>query len=819
MSALYEFYPVSERIEKMNKRYRDVTIRTDAERAMIVTELYRKNPAVVPEILRATTAHEVCEKMTLLVEEDERIVGNRATTFCGNGCYPEWGGHHRWILEAVKDGTWKMGEDGLYHSGPENLLHLTISPDDVEKLESINEFWDAGRTVGATGRAWQPACYEELYNTCTTNYREGGVPIGLLPYGHLVPRFERILNEGYGKIKEFCSNWINEHEGCLMGDDMPKYIFYRAAWLAADAGSVLCRRYSELCREKAETAADGRREELLKMSESLAHIAENPARGYLEACQAVIIYLILVRAEAYIPGLALGRFDQYMWPFLKNDLDSGKLTLEEAQEITDEFFLKSKMNFVPSTSTTAQAVGIGNTWQQTTVGGCDPVTGEDASNPVSYMVLETIARLKLHDPTISLRITPKTPDKLWQLALTTSTIAGGLPLFQNDEAIIKSLMTLDMSLEDARDYSMVGCQEPVGSGCDYPACGGTHPNHSGVHASSVLTMALNDGKNPLNGYQCKMHTGFLYEMNSIEEVREAFRKLFTYIHDMFITIQNYSDFLGAYFCPHPTVSIAMDDCLAKGMDVCRGGARYNENGGAVTGMATIADSLSTIKYMCFDKKLCTTRELYDAYIANWEGYEPLRQQILSEVPHFGNGDPYVDNEFAWCCDMYSEVIAHSHAIRWKHYRSGLISGADHISQGAHAWATPDGRKAFTPIADAASPSQGRDICGPLSVLRSSASYDQTRYPENVCLNMRLHPSVFQGKESMQKVRDMMQTYFNMGGMELQFNVVDTDTLRKAQEDPDEYKDLIVRIAGYSAYFVELDRVSQDDIIARNEHMI
>ena len=195
----------------------------------------------------------------------------------------------------------------------------------------------------------------------------------------------------------------------------------------------------------------------------------------------------------------------------------------------------------------------------------------------------------------------------------------------------------------------------------------------------------------------------------------------------------------------------------------------------------------------------------------------MRQIALNEVPHFGNNDSYVDSEFAWCCDMYSEIIGHTYSIRAPHYRSGLISGADHISQGAHAWATPDGRKAFEPIADAASPAQGRDKTGPLNVLLSSASYDQTRYPENVCLNMRLHPTVFQGKESMQKVQAMTKSYFDMGGMEIQYNVVDTDTLRKAQAEPAEYRDLIVRIAGYSAYFVELDQVSQNDIIARYEH--
>ena len=336
-----------------------------------------------------------------------------------------------------------------------------------------------------------------------TNYNIRGLQIGSMPYGHLVPGYEKILNAGYGAIREQAQDWIDEHKNKLMGEDTQKYMFYRSAVIAADAGALLCRRYAGACAAKARAEADpSRREELETMAGSLEHISENPARTYREACQAVMMYLILIRAEAAIPGVALGRFDQYMWPFLKHDLDDGRLTIQEAQNITDAFFLKASCNYSPGPKEVSAAAGVGNTWQHTTIGGCDPDTGTESSNPVTYMVLETISRLRLHDPTVSLRITKDTPEKLWALAIETSRIAGGLPLFENDDVIVPALVkSAGFELRDARNHSFVGCQEPVGSGCDYPACGGTHTNHSGIHAGIIFVTALNNGKNPMNGYQ------------------------------------------------------------------------------------------------------------------------------------------------------------------------------------------------------------------------------------------------------------------------------------------------------------------------------
>ena len=259
--------------------------------------------------------------------------------------------------------------------------------------------------------------------------------------------------------------------------------------------------------------------------------------------------------------------------------------------------------------------------------------------------------------------------------------------------------------------------------------------------------------------------------------------------------------------------------MESGRDCVRGGAKYNSFGGTSTGLATVADSLTTIKYMVFDKQLCTARELYDAYMADWQGHEPLRQRILSEVPHFGNDDPYADEQMKWICDLYYDTCCRMYSERSKVYKAGLYGAADHVAQGAHTWATPDGRRTGEPLADAASPAQGRDVLGPTGVFNSELCFDHSHFLDGIALNIKIHPTALRGEEGAAKLRDVTKAYFDGGGMEVQYNVVSADDMRAAQKDPGAYRDLVVRIAGYSAYFVELSERMQNDIISRTENVI
>ncbi|MDR1299140.1 MAG: hypothetical protein LBJ84_02670 [Oscillospiraceae bacterium] len=812
--------PVTERIGHMRELIRDRVIRNDAERAVIMTEAYKKYEHVVPVIKKPLAMYEYCAKKKVRVEDFEVIVGNRGEHFLGNTYLPEWHGvYASYLMHPDNPEAWRLGDDGLFHNPGSDTVRLTISPDDVEKLTGIQDYWRE-HTYTRIADAWQPDGYDEL---CRLNVCKSlpGSPLIMMQSGHLSPGYKKIINTGIGAIRKQAQGWIEKNNGDLMGDRVKKYLYYKSAVTTCDALTLLIKRYGEECYRKAEGCPDGKRKaELQWMGDGLMWISENHARTFWEALQLTILYQLYLFSETSFPGPAFGRIDQYTWPYLKADLEAGRIDMDTAQEYLDAFFLKANCYYMGGTGKLAETTGVGNTYQHTTIGGVDPETGEDATNHVTYMVLDSISRLHLHDPTISLRINKGTPDELWDLAIETSRVCGGLPLFQNDDVIIPGLMKeLGFELEDARDYCIIGCQEIVGSGNDYPACNGVSPPYASIHHGAVLDMAINNGINPLGGEQCKIQRGYLYDMADFEQVKSAYRDTLEYITKLQVSIDNYVEYIIEYNAPEAGLSISLDGCMEKGMDCTWGGAKYNSYGGTASGLATIADSLAAIKYMVFDKKLISAKELLGAVLDNWEGHEPLRQRIINEAPHFGNADPYADELMEWVCDTYYDICKQCHSERAKVYKAGLYSAADHIAQGYVTWATPDGRKTGEPIADAASPAQGRDRNGPTAVCVSATCYDHGKFMDGICVNLRIHPSALNGADGKEKLRKMTQAYFDDGGLEIQYNIVSADTMRAAQADPATHRDLVVRIAGYSAYFTELGVDGQNDLISRTENAL
>lgn len=699
--------PTTARIARMRELVRDRVIAIDGERALNITESYNKNLLAPPIIKRPMATYDVCSKMTCRVEDFELIVGNFGTSFLGSAVWPEEG--FEWFYEEFEGGLWARGEDGAYHR--EDMgTRLSITEEEKDKLFSIRDFWK-GKTVSAHMDSWYPDGYEEWCAIGASSYFSGK-PIGDLPSGHLTAGYPKIITLGYAAIRRQAQDWVDAHQGNLMGGDVERYMFYKSAVLACDAATVMIRRYAQACRLKAEESGDAARKvELQKMADGLEWISRKPARTFWEAVQATIMYQLLLYMDARYPAIAFGRFDQYTWPFLEADLAAGRITLDEAREIVDAFVLKANCFYRAAPPFLNEIVGVGNTYQHTTIGGVDPATGEDASNPVTYMILESMGRLLLHDPTISIRIHKNTPDELWERAIEMTKLVGGLPLFQNDEVIVPALVRSGFELKDARDYSLIGCQEIVGSGNDYPAPNGTMCKAT-IHYGTVLDLALNNGTNPMNGRSGSLKTGYLHEMESFDEVKAALKAQVEHFLRWLVTMNNHSERVAMIVSPHAALSISMDGCMESGKDCVCGGAKYNSFGGTATGLATVADSLTAIKYMVFDKKLCTARQLYDAYMADWQGYEPLRQRILNEVPHFGNNDPYADEQMKWICDVYYETCRGMYSDRSTTYKAGLYGASDHVAQGGHTWATPDGRRAGEPLADAASPAQGRDLRGP-----------------------------------------------------------------------------------------------------------
>ncbi|MCQ2405980.1 MAG: hypothetical protein MJ067_02040 [Oscillospiraceae bacterium] len=814
---MYEFRPISDRIARMRDKVRDRLMIADSEVDRLhyeATELYRNYPPVVK---KAAVSLYVISNMPINIGDDEYFVGDMGGKYWGAARGMFW-------LSCDIENTWPIGEDGLHHAPLDDPYYakqkMAIHPDDLKELRALANKMRSKHEGPAPD--WMPDGAEEVTKLLATTFGREDFWGLLLNPGHLTPGFQNIIRDGYGKIRKQAQDWMDARKGNIQGDDMDKYLFYKAATLACDGAITLTRRYAALAREKAESASPERKAELLKMAEGLDWIATEPARTFWEACQQTMIYNVFLKVDNDPGVTSMGRFDMYTWPFLKSDLEKGTITLDYAQELVDAFFLKLNLFYGGGLGKRAQTTGVGNTYQHTTIGGCDPITGEDGTNPVSFMVLETITRLKLHDPTISLRVSKNTPAEMWECALETTKRIGGLPLFQNEEIIIPGVMReLGFSLEDARDFSIIGCQEIVGSGTDYPAPNGMSMGHNGMYWPIVLDMAINNGINPMNGQQAPAEycSGYLQDMKSFDELKAAFEKLGKWILDWSATVNNYSCHEQPRLFPFPNLSISTAGCMEKGKDVSAGGARYNSYGGVATGLATVADSLTALKYLVFDKKLVDAKTYLDAILADWVGYEDLQQMIINQVPHYGNGDKYADEQMTYLMDFYYNTSRPYSTARCKVYKCGMFGAADHVQQGEMTWATPDGRKAYTPIADACSPVQGRDVTGPTGVFTSSVCFDHSRYMDGLAVNLKIHPTALRGSAGNEKLKNLTQTYFDLGGMECQYNVVDSATMRKAQECPDEYHNLVVRIAGYSAYFVDMTEAMQNDVIARAEHSL
>ena len=814
---MYQFRKVSDRMMNLHRRIRERVIRYDSERAVIITESDKKWGMAVPHIRRAKSFYNICDQMTVRVEDEDVLVGNLTRYFCGSGCNPDYGGMG-WVPFMVMKGEWTKREDGLYHNPDTDGIPMCISEEDYQALLKVGEYWK-GRTYDDITNAWFPDDLRELARLGVGHALHGDYFSIAGVTGHTTPGYKKIVNGGFGAIRKYAQDWLDENRLTLDGGKMDKYVFYSAVVIVCDGAERLIRRYAEACRAKAEKTEDeARKAELLSMADGLDWISVNPARTFREACQLEFLYLqMIILCNIGAIG-SCGRFDQITGPFLEKDLAEGRITLDEAQEITDNFLLNVSRGWGGSHPAAVSILGMGNTYMHTTIGGTDPVTGEDATNTVTYMVLESMARMGLHDPTITLRMTRNTPDSLLECAIETTKRCGGIPLYYNDEVVIPAVQReLGMTLEDARDYALIGCQEITGSGNENAQCNGIVPPNGSVFFSVCLDMAINDGKNPFNGEQCEIHTGYLYDMKSIEEVKEAYIKIADYVMQRMINVNCFGEYVIEKYTPHVILSISMDNCMERGLDIVEGGTKYNHFGCTGTGLATVADSFSAIEYACFDKKICTTREMYDAVMANWEGYEELQQKLIRDVPHFGNNDPYADKWMTFATHSYYDMCMQYKSKYCDYYRAGLYGAADHVHQGYVTWATPDGRKSGTPIADAASPGPGRDTHGPTAVLNSSCCYDHGKFMDGVCLNLRFHPKALEREDGNQKLGNMIKAYMEQGGAEVQFNIVSAQTMKDAQESPDDYKDLVVRIAGYSAYFVELTTDCQNSLIERTEN--
>ena len=817
----FQFAPISSKVQKLIDRRLYANkghVSLDGERTKIYTDYYKAHEAEPNDLKRAHCMYEWAAKKTIRVEEDDIFVGNLGRTYRALNGYIEWSAQWMYDLSHTDDDTFHKA---WQHKG----CFAYVSDEDREIFKEASEFW-MGRTVSDRVMATVPPEMLTMSGSGCDDLLTRSPRLSAIAQGHFSTNYKKAVMVGFGAIKKQCEEHMAAMRGKVFGADAAKYNFYRTTAIVCDAAILLSKRYAEECRRQAEAKAadDPRKAELLKMADSLDWIMENPARNTWEALQVVLLYHMMLITDATQHGLTLGRVDQYAGWFAKEEMEQGKLTEEDVQDLADAFFLKLNDNIATmglggddmlSQLYTAEDVehSYATNGQHFSVGGQLP-DGIDATNPMTTALLQCCGRLYLADPSVSCRIHKGTPDIVWQLAIESSKIAGGVPTLENDDCIIPGLMRRGISPEDARDYCIIGCVEPTVGGMEYPACGGTG-QESFFNLIGCLVMAMHNGTNPSTGYDGGLKTGYLYEYKTFEDFQKAFVEQLKYFLSWQLSECNFYELMYAEYFPSVVCSATMDGCMESGKDVLKGGAKYNSTGTTGCGIGNVADSLMAIK-MAFDGRLgCTTKDLYDAICANWEGYDDLQKKILYEMPHYGNNNEEVDALAAWAMTEFADFMASCTGPRG-HYVAGTFTMTVHLDYGRRTSATPDGRKAGDPLSDAISPRQGFDKNGPTAYLTSAAKLPHVKLGNGDQLNIRFSPSVVKGDAGTLKMRKLFETYFAQGGMQVQFNVVGGETLHDAQENPDKYKNLIVRIAGFSAYFVEMPKPMQDDFISRTE---
>jgi formate C-acetyltransferase len=797
----------------MREKYRATKPEICTARYRLITEFYTEHPDMTGITKRARALLHICEHIPVRIDEGEVVVGAQSAKYRAAALYPE------------NSADWLKRETESRFISTREIDPYILAEDDRGSILATVDFW-LKECLSAKFDANIIDEYLPVAGNGVTIYsRSGNAPS---PIGHFVAGYEKALRKGFAAIRREAQEKNEELVARGMpGSGIEQYNFYRAVQIVCDAAIILTKRYAALAAELAAAETDeARKKELEMMAEGLNHTVEHPARTFYEAVQCLFMYQTVLCLDANMHGISFGRVDQYLGDFYEADVRSGLITPAYAQEILDLFYLKvAEMNKPWSYEATRSNPGY-TTSQLMTLGGVRP-DGSDATNPVSYMMLQAMARLVLHDPPQALRVHKGTPKELWEAAIETTKISGGVPTFENDDVIIPALMGRGLSLEDARNYCLIGCVEPSGCGTEWPACGGSG-SESYLNLANALLLAINDGYTPVPMLGAFMYapegtprtrvgapTGYLRDMTSFEQVKDAFRAQVELMVDYHIMNTNAFEYVARELMPLPIVSATMEGCMESGKDVLRGGAKYNSTGTSGVGIGNVADSLNMIQHCVFDRHICTGAEMQEALTANWEGYEDLRNYILYEAPHYGNALPECDRHAAWAAKVFADAV-NSHTGPRGRYSAGLYPVTTNVTFGYVTQATPDGRLAGTPLADGIAPLQAMDKNGPTAVISSVAAIKQTDFPNGTLMNLKFHPTALRGDEGIEKLSQLIRVYFEQGGMELQINVISAETLRAAQRNPEEYRDLVVRVAGFSAYFVELHPDGQEDLIRRTE---
>lgn len=768
------------------------------ERASVLTSVFKETEGQPTVRRRAEAFKRICETKTILIQDDELIVGlpgssPRAGIFC-----PEvaW----QWLEEELD--TIATRTQDPYEINEEDRRILT---------EVIFPYWK-GKSI-----------YEHWLHQIPDDTREISVKTGIVDVeiktqsgpGEIAPGYQALLKKGFNGIKKEAQEAL-ERLNYTEPEDIDRINFLKAVVICCEGMVALAKRYADKARELAQEYDDPiRKAELEKISQICDWVPGNPPRTFWEALQALWFAQIGCHIEANAPSYSPGRFDQYVYPYYMKDLEEGRLTREKALELIECLWIKfSECTWLLSRNAAKYFAGY-QPFQNICLGGLTR-DGNDATNDLSYLCINAKKEVRTHSPSLSVRLHNKSPEEFLLEVADLIRLGTGFPAIHCDETAIKMMLLKGVTIEDARDYCEVGCVEPNAAGKMSQWSDGGHYNFA-----AAVEFALTNGTSLMNDKKkLGIETGDPETFKTFDEFKHAVKRQLAYSVRHIAVSSHLAERLHAELSPYPYVSSMIEDCIERGKDITVGGARYSIGPAFIgTGLADLANSMAAVKKFVYEDRAVTMHELCSAIMTNFEGREALRMMLWNRGPKWGNDDDYVD-----CFAKEMTDHAYAEISKYKSYRGGrFISGlyplSSNVPHGLVVGALPYGRKAGKALADGCSPNGGTDRKGPTAVLQSVSKINHEVHVAGTLLNMKLDPQSVQGEEGLRRITALLRTFVDLGIYHVQFNVVTTATLKSAQANPEEYRHLIVRVAGYSAYFTELCREIQDDIIQRTVHTL
>lgn len=759
------------------------------ERALLVTKAYGEHAAEPPVLQRAYALKKVLEEMTLFIDEGELFVGHPSPQPRSPIVCPELGA--RWILADIDN----------FANRPADAVGMTDENKEILK-DCLAK--------------WQDCSLDAVVNRLISDEAKAAIADGMITVGGQGTA-QGNISINYGKlVRTGLRGLLNEIDARLAGftprgiDGTKKVTFWKAGKIALEAVIAFAHRYADLAEKKAaETGDADRKAELREIAATLRKVPEFPAETFREALQSIWLVYTVLHIESDPHAILLGRLDQTLYPFYRKDKAEGRLTDEQAVELLSCIWIKCTAIIKLMDSVTTRTFAGFPLFQNITIGGQGP-RGEDASNELSRLILDAALTARVPQPSIGFRYHNKIDPELLQKVCETIREGLGYPAVMNDNCIIPKHLIRGATLEEARNYCTNCVETDIEGMTDSRA-------HSGyVNFPKCLLLAMNDGVDPETGRQAGPKTGRLEDFASFDDLVKAYEVQVAHFTKLIVDAYDLIDGAHAVHAPEPFMSCLLDDCIERGMTRQEGGTRYNFSGIFGVGLASVADGLAAVKKLCFDEKSVAPAELLEALENDFEGAEDLRKRC-EKAPKFGNDDDSVDLIARHASHVFCREVTRYPCMRGGFYIPELHSVSTHVYFGEVTGATPDGRHAGIAFSDGASPVGGRDRNGPTAAVRSMTKIDHLEALQGVLFNQKFSPSLLNTEGAIGRFEDYIRTYCDLGGHHIQFNMVSTKQLRKAQENPSAYRDLIVRVAGYSAYFTELNRNTQNEIIARTEY--